>query len=589
LRHNLLVKPNAQSLIPHRFLQTGMLHPTARPYLLELHPDQGYASIAMVAYDLLSGVLDGINSEGLTVPLAHDNDVFEEMEPTREPAVGLGELQTLRLLLDTCANVEEAKQTLMATKQYYQWVPVHYLIADRHGNAFVWEYSRSHNKEYIVESRGEPLMMTNFTLHTRLENVKAARAVCKRYAHLSEKPAAGNLDDTTIRGIHQSSVAQMSQAADPTRPPMRTFWHAFYYPEDRRVRVSYYLGEEPWPGEPHLVKQIHSDYVEFRLEPTQSKPGNAAPPAEPARPAASGPSAPTRSTRSKSTTSPTRSESSDLQAAIEAVGGTVERSGTRIVSVSLDKATSLGPVIPLLPQLRDVETLSMGNPSLTNADVRALQGLPKLQSLSFMGAPIGDEALEVMKSLPALHELNVIGTRVTDAGLVHLQGLSGLEYLGLKGTVVGDADLANLKGLTGLSNLNLADTKERCGARTPDRTAAPRSREPLQRQRDRCRPRAAGSLDQHRRPQPFGDQGHGCRPRESQAALEADETECLGNRGHERGREGCEEVPSVLGHGDEVGRRAFRGRLGPGRVTALSARPKRRINPSAAGRPPGRG
>ena len=42
------------------FLAPGMLHPTARPYLLELHPDQGYASIAMVAYDLLSGVLDGI-------------------------------------------------------------------------------------------------------------------------------------------------------------------------------------------------------------------------------------------------------------------------------------------------------------------------------------------------------------------------------------------------------------------------------------------------------------------------------------------------------------------------------------------------
>ena len=37
-----------------------MLHPTARPYLLELHPDRGYASIAMVSYDMLSGVLDGM-------------------------------------------------------------------------------------------------------------------------------------------------------------------------------------------------------------------------------------------------------------------------------------------------------------------------------------------------------------------------------------------------------------------------------------------------------------------------------------------------------------------------------------------------
>jgi hypothetical protein len=44
------------------FLEPGMLHPTARPYLVEMHPERGYASLAMVAYDLLSGALDGINS-----------------------------------------------------------------------------------------------------------------------------------------------------------------------------------------------------------------------------------------------------------------------------------------------------------------------------------------------------------------------------------------------------------------------------------------------------------------------------------------------------------------------------------------------
>src|SRR5262245_41741744 len=379
--------------LSHRFLTPGMLYPTARPYLLELHPDQGYASIAMVAYDLLSGVLDGINSEGLTVTLAQDNDVFDEMEPTREPAVGLGELQTLRLLLDTCANVEEAKQTLMATKQYYQYVPVHYLIADRHGNAFIWEYSKSHNKEYIVESPGEPLMMTNFTLHTRLENGKppspdAARSVCTRYAYLRDKLSTGNLDAASVREVHQSVDAQMSQAADPSRPPERTFWHAFYYPEDRRVRLSYYLGEEPWPGEPRFVKQIRSDYVEFRLEPTagKSQMGQAVPAV--ATPAAATPA----------TSAP--SELSDIQKAIESVGGSVERDGKRIVGVSLGKANDLGPVIPLLPKLRDVESLSLSNSAVKDSDVRALEGLPKLRSLGLMGASIGDDALEVMSTLP---------------------------------------------------------------------------------------------------------------------------------------------------------------------------------------------
>src|SRR5262245_12526975 len=169
--------------INFKFLPPGMLHPTARPYLLELHPDRGYASIAMVSYDLLSGVLDGINSEGLTVTMA---GLFKDQsEPTRGPAVGLGELQMLRLLLDTCASVEEAKQALLTTKQYYQFVPLHYLIADRSGKAFIWEYSKAHNQEHIIESPGEPLVMTNFTLYEQLENGKPpspdkARPVCRR-------------------------------------------------------------------------------------------------------------------------------------------------------------------------------------------------------------------------------------------------------------------------------------------------------------------------------------------------------------------------------------------------------------------------
>jgi predicted choloylglycine hydrolase len=414
------------------FLPPGMLHPTARPYLLELHPDKGYASIAMVAYDLLSGVLDGINSEGLTVTLAMDDQIFSDgtTEPTRTPAVGLGELQTLRLLLDTCATVEEAKQTLMATKQYYQYVPIHYLIADRNGNAFVWEYSESHNKEYVIENPGKLLVMTNFTIHKQLEDGKPpsadkARATCKRYAYLNEKLAKGGLDDETIRDFHRACDAQASQAADPARPPERTFWHAFYYPEDRRVRLSYYLRDEPYPGNDRLVKPVRSDYVEFRLEPTGAN--------EPK--AAAAPSS------------------------FEVAGATVKREGSRVVSASFDKATNLDAVLPLLPQLRDVEELSLANPNVTDAQARALQGLPKLRALSLMGAPIGDDALAVVKTLPALRQLNIIGTKVTDAGLVHLRDLTSLEYLGLKGTVVGDAGLAELAGLTGLNTLNLADTK----------------------------------------------------------------------------------------------------------------------------------
>ena len=76
--------------------------------------------------------------------------------------------------------------------------------------------------------------VTNFTLNTQLENGKPpsaekARPTCKRYAYLTEKLSGGKLDDKAIRSVHQSVDAQASQAADTSRPPVRTLWHAFYY------------------------------------------------------------------------------------------------------------------------------------------------------------------------------------------------------------------------------------------------------------------------------------------------------------------------------------------------------------------------
>jgi hypothetical protein len=119
--------------------EPGELPVNARPYLLEIHPDRGHASLALCAFDLLSGVMDGINSAGLTVTLQAD-DEFEPQHPTDpvyDTGGGLDECQVLRLLLDTRASVTEAKEALLFTKQYYRYQPSHYLIADRHGESFV--------------------------------------------------------------------------------------------------------------------------------------------------------------------------------------------------------------------------------------------------------------------------------------------------------------------------------------------------------------------------------------------------------------------------------------------------------------------
>jgi hypothetical protein len=251
----------------------GTLAATARPYLVEMHPDRGYPSLAMVAYDLLSGTLDGINSEGLTVALLADDELIEKfgMEPAGAEGVGIGSLQMLRLLLDTCATVEEAKEALLTTKQYYEFVPVHYLIADRNGKSFVWEYSQAHNREYIVENPGKPLVTTNFSLHRYLDNAKppstkAVEKVCPRYCILTER-LGDRPEKLTVDYIKQTHklVDATRDSPDPKRLPNRTLWHALYFPEQRKMQVSFYLKDEPAASQPGKAKVVRSEYLEFRL------------------------------------------------------------------------------------------------------------------------------------------------------------------------------------------------------------------------------------------------------------------------------------------------------------------------------------
>lgn len=138
----------------------------ADPWVIEPHPQDGYATLVVGIMDLLGG-MDGINEKGLAVTLLADNE-SPHPEPSVVPQAGLSEQQVVRYLLDSCQDVGEAKQTLLIAKQYYNFVPCHFLIADRSGASFVWEYSPGHNREHIVEPTAEAggnLVCTNHLLH----------------------------------------------------------------------------------------------------------------------------------------------------------------------------------------------------------------------------------------------------------------------------------------------------------------------------------------------------------------------------------------------------------------------------------------
>ena len=214
--------------------------------MIELHPDEGYASVVIAIMDLM-GAMDGINEAGLAVALLADNET-PEPEPTRTPQVGLAEQQVVRYLLDTCATVDEAKTALLLAKHYYVFTPCHFVVADRSGASFVWEHSPRRNHEVVVDADARVdgrLVCTNHLLHRWPDPSElpvetgpfgTAALTYRRWETLHAAMDPGAIVDR--RDIHDHLAAVRFEA--PVEGA-RTFWQALYDVEAASVDVSFYV------------------------------------------------------------------------------------------------------------------------------------------------------------------------------------------------------------------------------------------------------------------------------------------------------------------------------------------------------------
>jgi penicillin V acylase-like amidase (Ntn superfamily) len=129
--------------------------------------DGGYPSLAIQAFDLLSGTIDGINDQGLVVSVIADHEAYERLGADLELQAGpprvvrLHELQMARHVLDTCATADDAQAALLEAKDFYLVGPAHYLVADRSGRSFIFEPSTGRNAAHILEGEGEPQVLTS--------------------------------------------------------------------------------------------------------------------------------------------------------------------------------------------------------------------------------------------------------------------------------------------------------------------------------------------------------------------------------------------------------------------------------------------
>lgn len=222
----------------------------SRPFVIEAYPDVGYPSLYLAAFDLL-GAIDGINSEGLTVALLNEQETchLPGFEPLSMNGVGLSEGQIPRFLLDTCGTAAEAREALLGIKQYYTAGPCHYLIGDRHGDGFVWEYGAGRNRSHIIDALGAPLPVTNHLIHDHQCTVPDMLVESiRRLNGLREGIAAGGaVDRTRIRAINAAVAARLGVGEGQyitAEHPARTLWYALYDPEARSVEIDFYLGED---------------------------------------------------------------------------------------------------------------------------------------------------------------------------------------------------------------------------------------------------------------------------------------------------------------------------------------------------------
>jgi hypothetical protein len=127
--------------------------PTAgRPYVMELHPDDGHPSLAVCAFELEGAALDGVNAEGLVAVAAPDL--------AAEPPCDLAALEIVRTVLDRCATAAAARALILAAARPGRW-----LVADQGGDAFVVEIPSARSPARCLDAAGAPLELT-----TRLDD-----------------------------------------------------------------------------------------------------------------------------------------------------------------------------------------------------------------------------------------------------------------------------------------------------------------------------------------------------------------------------------------------------------------------------------
>lgn len=218
----------------------------SRPYVVTTRPD-GDIATTVITMNELDGCTEGINEHGLAVVMLLADAESAGAPVEAGPQVGVSSLQLPLYVLDTCRNVDEAKQALLGAKQYDLGIPLHYLFADRSGHAFVWERGAG-GVEHIVEADGESLCVTNHFLHLPVDPAKAAHddpmttmLTYQRHRELTDRAKAG---PTSAAGVRETLDDVRFDARRAGALPVRTLWRTVFDLDEATMSAHFYLGDD---------------------------------------------------------------------------------------------------------------------------------------------------------------------------------------------------------------------------------------------------------------------------------------------------------------------------------------------------------
>lgn len=249
-------------------------------FVMEMYPDKGYSSLVIGTHDLLNSAFDGMNEKGLTIHSLVNGSYRETVNFDVAHASGISNIQMARMVLDTCANIGEAKQAFLNNKLFMFMDPIHFLVSDSRGKSCVVDYDGKMTAQF-TDNNDKIQIITNRSIHD-YPSVESFPVTdpndyydsFNRYRKLDEfvklHPGKFAEEDMTnalslVYGHGLDKTETSSTSPQVTAMPIRTVWSTLFDNTGLSVTVKFYLKDGVTDPVTNLPTLIFSKPYQFKL------------------------------------------------------------------------------------------------------------------------------------------------------------------------------------------------------------------------------------------------------------------------------------------------------------------------------------